>query len=409
MRILSIINISNLNDPMCDSGVIFQRILAREFLRMGIDYRILGPDVEAFRDCEIDGVTRRYAHLGTTRYAARFSFDWRGVQAAIEEQAPDIVFNNQVELSAAIRSLLVTMGCSRVKLLTYCHYPALSGLSVRGLNIDESLNHEHLGTAIVFNIVAALLTSDYFVTQSEFARNLILSAAAHCNVRSFNDIAVIPPPADPLLLDEAPRQPPSQRRIVYNHRLYETYGTREFLDFISASAAHDVELIITDPMPSRSQARQSLSSSPTFFREKIRRMVNTSLFEGNVSRPEYREILGRARLSFSAFRKACVWSMASVDCMGLGIPVIAPSYAAYPEFIPPDLLFSTHDHAADLMRRLLTDDDFWRQCSSACQKVAQGVAPDKIARRFLDLFAAPGQGGAAPAADEAGDSARCVA
>ncbi|WP_437926541.1 hypothetical protein WMF37_47310 [Sorangium sp. So ce291] len=388
MKILCISNISNPNDLMCDSGVIFQRVLAQEFSRMGIDYRILGADIQAFRSYEIDGATKCYANLGTTRYSARFGFDWPGVQAAVEQHDPDIIFNNQVEITAAIRSLLVTMGRRHVRLVTYCHYPALWGPSEQSLSVDESLNHGNLGAAIILDIISALLTSDYFVTQSEFAKRIISSAASYHNVRGFREIGVIPPPADPLLLDAAPREPPRNRQILYNHRLYQTYGTAEFLELIDKIASSGIELIVSDPMPSRSALRQSLSASPAFFREQIGKISGASLFNGNVERHEYRTIISRPRVSFAAFRKACVWSMASVDCMGLGVPVLAPSYAAYPEFIPSELLFSNHDQAAELMSRLLTDDDFWRHCSLQSQRVAQGLAPHTIARRFVDLFTA---------------------
>ena len=47
-----------------------------------------------------------YVDMGVTKYEARYRFDWSNVEKIIHETKPDIVFNNQVELSSAFRALL---------------------------------------------------------------------------------------------------------------------------------------------------------------------------------------------------------------------------------------------------------------------------------------------------------------
>jgi len=386
MKILAIINVSNTDDLTCDSGVIFQRILAKEFTTYGVEYGIIGPELKAFRDLDLQGVKKHYVNLGTTRYASRFSFDWNALYSIIQQEEPDLIFNNQIEITAALRSLLVTAGIPQLPIVSYCHYPALWGVKNCIPQIDDSLNHQSLGLPIVFDILGALLTANTVILQSEFAKELLVKTAHYFNIKEFQDIVVIPPPADPLLAADQPIQIPKKNRIIYNHRLYQSYGSEEFFQFIESISNLDFELIVSDPMPRRSSVRSNLSASPAYYRERVAQMKRTTLVDGNVERSRYKEIIKGAKIAFAAFRKACVWSMAAVDCMGLGIPVVAPNYAAYPEFIPQSLLFDNFLQASDVTDRLLNDDHFWKKSSQVCYEMALQLAPDLIARRFLNVF-----------------------
>lgn len=182
MKILSIINISNTDDLMCDSGMIFQRILAPCFIEKGVEYVLIGPDSQSFRDFPFPGIHKCYAKLKTNRYSSRFAFDWDGFKAIIEKEKPDVFFNCQIELTAALRSLLVTIGQPDVRLVSYCHYPAIWKMHDSVPIIDNSLNHKKLGLPIVFDILGALLVADAFVIQSEFAKSLIAETAKYYRI-----------------------------------------------------------------------------------------------------------------------------------------------------------------------------------------------------------------------------------
>lgn len=174
--ILSIANISNIDDLMCDSGIIFQRILASEFAKKNIKYHIVGPNTPQFETYNIENTIKHLGPIGCTRYASRFSFDWHYFAGLINAINPDIIFNNQVEITSAIRSVLVSLNKVNIKLITYCHYPAIWGINTDTFVIDESINSSSLGTPIIFDIISAVLTSDQFIIQSQFARSLILKA-----------------------------------------------------------------------------------------------------------------------------------------------------------------------------------------------------------------------------------------
>jgi hypothetical protein len=388
MKVLALLNVSNVDDLSCDSGVIFQSILTREFYRSGIEYVLIGPDIAAFHALDFPLGRKAFLQMGTNRYDSRFTFDWEGLKQLIAHEMPDAIFNNQIELTSAIRALLVTLGANNTPLVAYCHYPALWGIKDGGVPVlDESLNTAGLGLPIVFDILNAACLADVFIIQSEFGKNLVLAAAAFHRVTLKQPPIVLPPPYDPRLYRETLGLPPCNRRLVYNHRLYASYGTEAFVSLVEGLS--NVECRIFDPMPNRSAKRHSLSPSPMEFRATLKKMPYTELVDGNISREKYGALLQEARVGMGALRRACVWSMAAVDCMGLGIPVVAPHYAAYPEFIPQQLLFTDLDQAKDLIGRLLEDDHFWLSSTHACHAMVKQLAPSHIAQRLQQLFALP--------------------
>lgn len=81
-----------------------------------------------------------------------------------------------------------------------------------------------------------------------------------------------------------------------------------------------------------------------------------------------------------------LWSMASMDCMGMGVPVVAPRYAAYPEFIPSALLYDNMQHAERILNRLLDDEEFWLKCSFECTQQSRNLVPETIAAQLITVF-----------------------
>lgn len=384
MKILGILNVSNVDDLAGDSGVACQRILAAEFKKSDIDYLLVVPDIQQFRDLQIEGARKAYLNMGVNRYDSRFNFDWDGMKQLIEHERPNLIYNNQIELTSAIRSVVVALGLSQTKIVAYCHYPALWPSSEEKPLIDASLDIGGLGLSVVLDILAAVQVADATIIQSRFAKNLLLHAAEYHRIDLTKEIFVIPPPIDPMMLGEGEPSLPENRKVVYNHRLYATYGTAEFIDFVQR--LENIQLVVTDPMANRSEKRNSLSASPAAFRQLIRSLPQAQLFDGGKSRIYYRSLLKGARVGVGAFRKACVWSMSAIDCIGLGIPVIAPRYAAYPELIPDQLLFDDEQQAIEITHRLLNDDEFWRESITKSQSILPDLMPERIAKRIIDIF-----------------------
>lgn len=74
MKILAIVNVSNNDDLICDSGVILQRILAKHFTKHDVNYHVVVSHSALGIGDLFGDVTLHRAALGTTRYGSRFTF-----------------------------------------------------------------------------------------------------------------------------------------------------------------------------------------------------------------------------------------------------------------------------------------------------------------------------------------------
>ena len=124
MKILSILNISNKDNISCDSGYIFQCILSKQFEKMGHKYVIAGANCLEFKQAKELKCKKEYINLGTNKFSSRFDFNSDEIAKLIQKVKPDVIFNTQIELTSAIRSVLVWNKLD-IPIVTYCHYPAL--------------------------------------------------------------------------------------------------------------------------------------------------------------------------------------------------------------------------------------------------------------------------------------------
>lgn len=394
MKILSILNISNRDNIECDSGYIFQCILANCFIAAGDKYIVAGSDCDNFRKATGLKATKKYIKLGTNKYSSRFDFDSAEMSKLILATKPDIIFNTQAELTSAIRSVLVWNKID-IPLVTYCHYPALwaNNPNSDAPELDGSLNTQNLGQSIVFDILGALQTSDLFIIQSKFAKSLIEKAAKYHNV-TYNKkkFIVIPPPADPdFLSNKCLSTSIDGKNFVYNHRLYKTYGTGDFIKLYKGIyRKFGIKCSVLDPMTNRSALRQKQNPTPLIFKQAMADMDYFDMNAGNSTRKKYKHILMNSLACFAPLRRACVWSMACVDCMGLGIPVIAPKMAAYPEFIPSYLLYTNEKQLHRIINSLLLDEKFRQKASKQCYQAASclsgEIISEKLRRQFSKLL-----------------------
>ncbi len=381
MKILSIANISNFDDIKSDSGYIFNYLLANEFIRDNNEFAIVLPvglnNVENFKNCKI-----YYSDIGTTKYSSRFAFNWDSFANIINEYEPDLIFLNQCELTSAIKALLISNKNYKTKILTYCHYPALHVDENQKSILDYSLNNEGLGETIIYNILTAINIADFFVTQSNFAKILLTDYAGQHNIELRKEIHIIPPPLDPTFYNNKERDFASGSNIVYNHRLYQSYGT-EFLTSLIESNC-DKQFLVSDPMPNRAKNRTHFNNTPSEFVQSLKTFQNVEVFNGSESRLKYKQYLSEGDIAVACYRKACVWSMAAVDCLCVGIPVVAPNFAAYTEFIPDYLRFNSLEEANKIIDKLFKDKDFYKKAVFESRKVLDSLHPNRIYQKFKE-------------------------
>lgn len=392
MKILSILNISNKDNISCDSGYIFQCILSSQFEKMGHKYVVAGSNCPEFKQATELKCKKEYINLGTNKFSSRFDFNSDEIAKLIQKVKPDVIFNTQAELTSAIRSVLVWNQLN-TPLVTYCHYPALwaNNMKSRTPEIDQSLNAGNLGNKIVFDILTALQTSDLFIIQSEFAKSLIVKAAKYYKVPyDSKKLIVLAPPADPLFLDKKNgyiTTLTNKKNYIYNHRLYKTYGTQDFIDiFAELHKQFGIQCVVLDPMQKRSQKRATQNNTPADFVKIMSKMPGISIAQNNKTRNAYKTILNSGLVCFAPLRKSCVWSMACMDCMGLGMPVVAPNMAAFPEFVPKSLLYKNKRQLNKIISKLQTNDVFVKQMSEQCVISAHKYSPEKTAEKLFCEF-----------------------
>lgn len=380
MRILSYLNISNIDDIESDSGYIFNYTLANSFQSKGHVFGIIIPEKLRQVQTRFSDVQTFYIDMGTTKYESRYRFEWSATSDIISDFNPDILFLNQVELTATFKVLLQSIQKEPAKIFTYCHYPAIHIDSNNEVVIDYTLNDHDVGENIIFNILSAINIADVFAIQSAFARNLLIDFAKKHSFDLRKTIEIIPPPYDDKLYDTKITEKKSNR-ILYNHRLYDSYGTSHFIDFVAANP--DLSFIVTDPMSNRSTSRSKYNNSPQDNRYILDSFDNVKVINGG-NRIEYVDAIDTCRLAIAPHRTACVWSMSIVDCFCRGVPVIGPNIAVFKELLPEELLFENCEEERNLIQKLISDDDFWSLCVHRCQERLNELSPMSISGKILN-------------------------
>lgn len=391
MKILSLVNVSNPENLDCDSGMIYQRIVGEEMARRGVDYVLAGPDSNSFRSIEIAGVTKRYLPLGGTRYEARLHFPWPEFDRLLRQDKPDIIFCNQIEHTAPVAGLLESVGASSTPIASYCHYPIITELDEGTLQFDPSFGHRGLGQHLVYRVSEATCIAGLVLVQSRFAARLLECAVRHCGLDTKCQVKVIPPPLDPAIAKEKivvenATNTSHQVKICFNHRLYPEYGAGHFLELVTRLKGSQYQFVVFDPMSSRSKQREHLHSAPAEFRRKLAQIENVTFADTSAGRASYAQGIGNCSIAVGAHRKSCVWSMSVVDNQSLGVPVIAPRMAAYPEMVPDSLLYDDTDHAVNLLNRLSSDTCLYNSASHDSKRMTERLHANAVVQELLDSF-----------------------
>lgn len=370
MKLLSFLNISNIDDINSDSGFIFNRIILDEFTKHGHVVAAVLPVQLNTKKLDLN-YKIYYANLGSSKYEVRFNFNWNQMLSIIADFSPDYILVNQAELTAAFRALLISNRVTNIQIITYCHYPALYAAEPE-IRLDDSLNDNNLCCSIVTDILQAVNIADYFFIQSAFAKELLVNAAQKFHITLNKEIYLLPPPYDPFLYTNTQSL---GNFIIYNHRLYENYGTAQILELAKQNV--DKQFLISNPMAHRSAERSSADPKPEQYASQLAACSNVVVVDGGSNRVAYKNYLMHGKVGIAAFRPSCVWSMSAIDCIGMNIPVISPDFAAYREFIPAILRFNSIQDEVVLLEKLLSDNSFFDYCLLESRKILFKLSPSK--------------------------------
>lgn len=383
MRILSYLNLSNPSNLEADSGFVFQRTLLRELAARHQVYLIGPPGMP-----ELDpAVSPLCVQFPATKFGVRFGFAYESLRKALSAlPACDILISNQTELTTALLALCYEVWGRRIKCVSYFHYLALQQVNSGVPVYDPSLNAENLGAVVWQRQQEAFRHSEINIIGSRFGSRLLADGLA--DDFDASKVCVIPPPATlegglarvTGCLDKKPL-------VIYNHRLYAHYGGVQIFEMLARiNDERPFRLIVTDPTFQRSEERDKLDNSVQHIRAYLRSLLFVRIVHCQ-GQPEYRELLSSADFALGPMRTGALWSMAIVDVMSMGKPVIAFDDGGFGEVVQDaDLLVSDETSFRKTFLRLLTDEDYRKLKGEAAREIAGQYDAALIAGKFELVF-----------------------
>ncbi|KDM90011.1 glycosyltransferase family 1 protein [Photobacterium galatheae] len=373
MKILSILNISNIDDINCDSGFVFQCLMAKEAKQHNFSFSLIGPDIPAFREVDFPG-EKIYLDIGGSKYESRYKFPWDEFSRIIDEVKPDTIFNNQIEYAPIIRAILETKQ-QDCQIYSYIHYLPVEPNGDK-FNIDSAMSGKKISETLLMSIVSGVFSSDKLFIQSNFAKELMHKVLETYNMQHLScKVFISPPPVDSRMVKSDKLR---RREIIYNHRLYKHYGTEEFIEKISLlSEKTNFTLKVCDPMPSRSRERNRLDPYVSQIKSHIQELPFSEIFNEGYNRDKYCDQILSARLAIASFRKGAVWSMSVLDCLSLGTPVLAPDIACYRELVPESMLFRNDQEFFQKAEKILNCEETFHQMSTEAVEWSKTFSAEK--------------------------------
>ncbi len=385
----SYLNLSNGSNLMADSGFVFQESLLHGMRGLGWETVLIGPP-------GIGKLTSSPAievEMLDSKYAVRYSFPWSQLERALTDfnPAPDAPLVNQPELAVPLSALISEQLGRKVPVGVYYHYLPIESVDASGrIHFDPSLNENGLAMSIWARQVEAAHFADVMMIGSDWGRQLFLAAAP--GSEAFADkLAVVPPPQTVQVADAHTTrgQEASVLTFLYNHRLYAHYGTNELFDWFEELAQLSpvpFRVIVTNPTGRRSARRRRLDSSVDTVIERIKKLPFVTIVDAP-SRSDYEEILETTHIGVSPLRLGALWSMAVVDVMASGRPVLGFRCGAIPEIVgDEDLTFSNRREFLDKALKLISSPEYAARKGSEARQRSELWAPRAIAKSVSDLI-----------------------
>lgn len=378
MKILSFLNVSNRQKIDADSGYIFFNILSPFFSQGENSFTFVAP-------ISLDDPFSKHIpfEFGNNKYSVRFNFPWEKIINIFEEEKPDVVIVNQIELIPNYKAVLETIDLKAI-IIGYAHYIPFGIDDFGNTYLDPTLNNRGIGESIKLLFMAGLQSADLVFTHSKTSLALIQKLHMDLSIDYCDEKFVInPPPRDPKFVSTS--NTPIKNKVSYNHRLYANYGGDFFVDLANLlTRKFPINLNVFDVLGERSKERINLDPSVEIVKEKLSRLPRVNIID--TDRGSYREELKGTLFAIAPLRKNAVWSMSCIDAMGMGIPVIAPKISWFDEFFPDHLKFDSLESAVSLVDKLLTDKLFWEKASAESIRKTEELIPVNIANKFITNF-----------------------
>lgn len=128
--------------------------------------------------------------------------------------------------------------------------------------------------------------------------------------------------------------------------------------------------------------RSRYNISPMTNRLALQELDNVKILDGS-NRMDYIQAIDSCKIAIAPYRRACVWSMAVIDCFCRGLPVIGPNFASFNEIIPDFLRYETVSKERLLVDKLLREPDFWMDSVNSCKLLLKRISPSTIVEAIM--------------------------
>lgn len=330
------------------------------------------------------------------KYSVRFNFPWNklmGISDILKDI--DFIIVNQPELVSNFRSLFETLDNKSIKIASYFHYVPIEKLPENGeIAYTSNMDHGNLAQIIFCRQLESLTIADYCITCSKYGIEFIRENAKLLS-ESYNNLIdekmiSIPPPF--FLYDNAKEESSKQYKVktfIYNHRLYDHYGTRTLFEWLTELYAQrkDFNILVTDPTGKRNEERNRLDKSVGYFHKWLCGLPFVKV-EHIKHHRDYYNVLSRCYAGFAPLKPSALWSMSAVDVMTHGKPLIAPDYACFPEILDNNqfLLYKNKNDFLMKVRGILDNKDLYLNAANYCLKQAKSFTVEETAKIFKSLF-----------------------
>jgi hypothetical protein len=396
MKLLSHLNVSNISNIEADSGYIFQKhllkSLAEDIPELEV-YLICPKDVPLICD-SIKHITPDFDY--SSKYSVRFDFPWSylmGISDFIKDV--DYIIVNQPELTANYKALFEVLGNKSVLMATYFHYIPIKKLPIEGrIHYTNSMDHGNLAKTIFSRQLESLNIADYCVTCSDFGIEFIKENARILDeqyVSLIDERMIKIPPPNSLHEDNRKRscEQSNVRTLIYNHRLYDHYGTRTIFEWLNELFAQrkDFDILVTDPTGERSIERDKLDISVSHIRKWLCEMPFVRVKHIKNHSDYYRTLSG-CYAGFAPLKRSALWRMSAVDIMALGKPLFAPDYACFPEMLNNNefLIFKSKIDFFEKVNRIFDDEKLYLDNSEYCLDCSKNYETRYTTTKFRAIF-----------------------
>jgi glycosyltransferase involved in cell wall biosynthesis len=395
LRILTIISPSNYPNFQADSIFVYNKILFEALLQSDDKVEVIvagSPEMPSLHP------RARFIpiNVGVSKFEVRLNFRWDEMRDLLLKTQPDVCLVNMPELASAFAVLIKDDLHLPCKLVSYVHYvPAIpSSTTPDGLVYEASMNEHGHGPVLLTRLLQGVIASDLTLIPSNFGVKLLSQVAARLLHTPLGEVAikVLHPPVD---FDEVNKgrgeaEPTAVPRFVYNHRLYDEYGTHLIFNLLSdiyEGEDKPFEVLVTNPTEGRGSERNRLNPVVDKNLNQIRELPFVRIQHFS-NRRAYIGALSESWAGLAPHKPHALWSMSVMDVLACGRPVLSYNIAAFNEMgISNDFLVEDDARFKEMFKYLLFSKPRAEQ-EPHYRSIAEQFSGHSTAQRFKQLISA---------------------